>query len=205
MKKLLSICCLLFAAAASAESGFYAKAGVGFSNVHDEESKPFRAVDSFGEVYEASRGGVLFDASAGYQVNRWFAAEIGYLNSLGHGPLLDTYTEANNRQFYCDIDFSSLAGDGDAYKTAYIHGASLSGIGSYPVADKINLFGRLGAFIYDSKFSSCGGTNTGGVALQLGAGADYRLTDRFSLGGEYLYMSDGWDIGAFRLNLKYHF
>jgi OmpA-OmpF porin, OOP family len=112
----------------------------------------------------------------GYQLNRNFAAELGYIN-LGKATA------------------SALGLTEDIKSTAW----DLSLIGSYPLMDRLSIFGRLGVYFADVKdesnfgFSASHSNND----LTYGFGVRYDVTQHFGLRGEWQRYSKvgGGDIG----------
>ena len=92
---------------------------------------------------------------AGYQFNRYFAAEAGY-HDLGEASAAAGATE------------------GKAWE--------LVGIGAYPVVDKLSVYGKLGA--YRGELEGPGGKETNGD-VTYGAGLQYDLVKSVGLRGEW--------------------
>src|SRR2546421_1345522 len=93
-----------------------------------------------------------FRLFGGYQVNRNFAAELGYADL---GKVKATAGAVN-------ADIKASAWD-------------LSAIGSFPVANQFSLFGRLGLFVSEAKLggTSSGKKTTNGLTFGLGAQYDF--------------------------------
>jgi OOP family OmpA-OmpF porin len=91
----------------------------------------------------------------GYQLNRYFSAELGYHN-LG--------------------EVSSAAGKtkGNAWE--------LVGIGAWPLIEQVSVYGKLGAYRGELKGAGAKENNN---ALTYGAGLQYDLTKQVGLRGEW--------------------
>ncbi|SMY35956.1 OmpA family protein [Photobacterium andalusiense] len=122
-------------------------------------------------------GGVF----AGYQITPWFAAEVGYTN-LG----------------------SASVTNGQGKFTA--QGADLVGKYSYAINDKIDVFGKLGAFYYDWNAKNGATHDDNGWAATAGVGAEYYINNNVSTRVEYQYYKDvgGADIQFAGVSLAYH-
>ena len=112
----------------------------------------------------------------GYQVNRNFAAEFGYTN-LG------------------EISVSGFGFNASAEATAW----ELVGVGSFPVANRLSLFGKIGFYRAEAEYEDNTGvtadeSNTG---LTFGFGARYDITRNLGLRLEWQRYSDvgGDDTG----------
>lgn len=108
----------------------------------------------------------------GFQFNQYWSAELGYTS---FGTLLKSH----------DNNF-------DARQKA--NAWTVSGIGTLPVADRLGLFGRVGAARYDTDSS---GTVQGvpvkdknRVKPYFGAGVKFDLTQNFAIRAEYQYYTD---------------
>ncbi len=109
----------------------------------------------------------------GHQVSEVIALEFGYTD-LGNVSATE----------------SSL-GIVDTYEFE-VSGISLSALGKLPVSDRVDLFGRIGVFLWDSDFtvclpsaSGCIGGSDDGSDLLYGFGIDFKINDKIRLRGEY--------------------
>ena len=116
----------------------------------------------------------------GYQFNRNLAAELGYTD-LGEftatGPGISAAVEA----------------------TAF----ELSAVGTFPIADKFSIFGRIGMYMADTELSATVGGTSGSVSddntgLTFGIGVRYDFTRNLGVRAEWQKYSDvgGDDVGG---------
>src|SRR5438309_7252021 len=108
-------------AQARGETGWYLGASVGQSKAKVADCAGFSSCDA-----KAAAFGIL----GGYQINRNFAAELGY-----H-----------------DFGRVTLSGPGSANIKA--NAAELVGLGAYRFANRFSVYGRLGAYRAESKISA---------------------------------------------------
>ncbi len=136
-------------------------------------------------VYDSTMGWKLF---GGYSVNRYFALEAGYI-SFGDmdGPMM-----SNNETKI----FSSS-------------GLEFSAIGSYPLADKFAVFGKLGFLVWDSKWRNSGPTGgmvtTGDVDLFYGLGGRFDLSSSIGFLGTWERYSLDDEIDVLSASIVYSF
>jgi OmpA-OmpF porin, OOP family len=116
---------------------------------------------------------------AGYQINRHFAVEAGY------------------------VDFGAVEASGPG-GTARLrsHAFDLVGLGILPVGNRLSLYGKLGIYhaTSDGKVRTVllnADTSDDATDLTFGFGASFDLTPRFALRGEWQRYTDvgGSDIG----------
>ena len=141
---------LVAAAPASAQGmmdtvmrGLYAGGSIG-------QSKLKGACDDLGPGFTCDDKDKAWRILAGYQINRNFAAEIGY-SRLGKASL-------------------SGPGGSDEIKVSV---GELVGIGAFPVWDKLSLYGKLG--VYHGELKGGGGKESNN-GLTYGLGAQYDFT-----------------------------
>jgi OOP family OmpA-OmpF porin len=118
----------------------------------------------------------------GYQLNRNFAVELGYTN-------------------FGEISLSAFGLSETIEATAW----ELVGVGSFPVADRFSLYGKLGFYRAETEDRTNFGfsadeTNTG---LTFGIGARYDFTQTIGVRAEWQKYSDvgGGDIGESDLDV----
>lgn len=141
---------------ASAESGFFIHAGVGQSELSDD-------FDGF-TVDDDSTSWRL---SAGWRFNDYLAFEGGYHN-FG--------------RFEQDFDV-----DGAPVRVSLkADGFTLGGVGSIPLGERFDVFGRVGAFFWDGDADLNGVTQATpeDTNLYLGLGVRFDLNERFSITGD---------------------
>ena len=106
-----------------------------------------------------------------------------------------------------EVGYSDLGGfDARAGGTIDVTGAYVAGVGSFAIADRFDLLGKVGAFHYEAESSVGGGRDSSeGTSLMLGFGLNYRLTGAVDLGAEYNLVDgveDG-DADTIWLNLQF--
>src|SRR5438309_3199391 len=152
-------------AQARGETGWYLGASVGQSKAKVADCAGFSSCDA-----KAAAFGIL----GGYQINRNFAAELGY-----H-----------------DFGRVTLSGPGSANIKA--NAAELVGLGAYPFANRFSVYGKLGAYRAESKLSAAA---SGSVSLKdrntdltFGFGAQYDVAREAGVRAEWQrYKSVGGD------------
>ncbi|MDO2946912.1 OmpA family protein [Aeromonas simiae] len=107
---------------------------------------------------DVDKHGTAFNVFVGYNVNDYFGGELGYL-----------YT---GKWQVDDEDFKS-------------QGATLSGIGRFPLGDAFSLFAEGGAYLYT--VDTINGSDTD-LAPLVGLGATWRVHDWVDLQARYRYM-----------------
>lgn len=200
-KTALIVGCLLSLAAPAAyaqsdlklqlDPGFYVGLGVGRA-----EAKDF--CTSFGGACDAKD--VTWNIFAGYQINRYFAVELGY-NNFG------------------DATTSGFTGGGaPATLTAETTAIELVGVATVPLTDAFSLYAKAGVYRSDTDLNGTGAAvgaasdkETGGT---FGLGAQYNINRNFAARLEwqrymgvvsnFLGTADG-DIAVLRLTTRYKF
>ncbi|HIF9129170.1 TPA: OmpA family protein [Photobacterium damselae] len=140
--------------------------------------------DTGSNSYSVDDKNLAGGAFLGYQIAPWFAVEAGYTH-LGSA----TRTEG--------------PATGAKFRT---QGADIVGKYSYAINDKIDVFGKLGAYYYDVHTKNLADTKDHGWAGTAGVGAEYYLTNNLSTAVEYQYYNDvaGADIHFAGVSLVYH-
>jgi OOP family OmpA-OmpF porin len=153
-------------AALSQASGFYAGGSVGQSKAKDTNCVAGLSCDDTDTAWK------IF---GGYQINRNFAAELGYTN-LGK-------FESSGLGISASVEAKAL---------------ELVGVGLFPLADRLSVYGKLGGYHAKSEGRSNIGvsadkTNTG---LTFGLGAQYDILPTVGLRAEWQRYHDvgGGDI-----------
>ena len=143
-------------AQARGETGWYVGASVGQSKARHVDCAGFSSCDT-----KAAAFGIL----GGYQVNRNFAAELGY-----H-----------------DFGRVTLSGPGSANIKA--NAAELVGLGAYPFANQFSVYGKLGAYRAEAKLSAPGSGSASlkdrNTDLTFGFGAQYDVTREAGVRAEW--------------------
>ena len=146
-------------AQARGDTGWYLGASVGQSKARHVDCAGFDSCDS-----KAAAFGIL----GGYQINRNFAAELGY-HDFGR------------------VTFSAPGVSGNIKASA----AELVGLAAYPVAGQFSLYGKLGAYRAEAKLSaSLAGLGSGSLKdrttdLTFGFGARYDVTRETGVRAEW--------------------
>ena len=96
--------------------------------------------------------------------------------------------------FYVDLGEASITGTdsflGAARATIEVSGFGLAAVGRLPVADRFEILGKAGLFIWDIDVGVQSGIGSGslsddGTDLMLGLGGGYKLTENLSLQAEW--------------------
>ncbi len=146
-------------AQARGDTGWYLGASVGQSKARHVNCAGFDSCDT-----KAAAFGIL----GGYQINRNFAAELGY-HDFGR------------------VTFSAPGVSGNIKASA----AELVGLAAYPVASQFSLYGKLGAYRAEAKLSaSLAGLGSGSLKdrttdLTFGFGARYDVTRETGVRAEW--------------------
>jgi len=158
------------AAAQTSMSNFYVGATLGQSTAQDACN------DLAGTGISCDDSDTAFKIFGGYQINRNFAAELGYAD-LGKA-------KADAAGLTAEIKSSAW---------------DLSLIGSYPINEQFSIFGRLGVYMADTKADTNFGINEShsNNDLTYGFGARYDVTQNLGLRAEWQRYSQvgGGDIG----------
>ena len=173
-------------------------------------------------------------AFAGYRFNDYMAMEFGYVD-------LGTAENAMHAISTIDIDGNLLMGDrtvtieADSFASIETRGLLLTLNGSYPVYDKVRVFGKVGGFLWKSDITSTTTTQMttvftsppaltipvppqqsatftnekDSISLIYGAGAEYNFYDNFTLRAEwerYTDIGNGIrDVDVFNIGIDYNF
>ena len=132
-------------AQARGETGWYAGITLGQSDAKD--------VNCGG--LSCDKKDTAFRILGGYQINRNFAAELGY-HDLGKAKVGTTDIKANAWE--------------------------LVGVGSYPIANQFSIYGKLGFFRGEAK---AGGTKETNTDLTYGAGVQYDFARNLGVRSEW--------------------
>lgn len=158
-----------FGAQAAEDKGFYAGAGAGQSFVdeaaYDDED-------------------TAFSAFGGYQFNRYFGVEAGY------------------------VDFGKLEPQG-AGNELEASSAYLTAVGTVPFTDKFSAYGKAGFQRWDLDTPIAGVTGTpddNGTDPTYGVGVQYRFTDAVALRGEYSrFEVEDLDLDLAQVQVRFDF
>lgn len=118
--------------------------------------------------------GISIAITGGYKVNKNFSLETSYL------------------------DLGESEDDIVPVWTIEVSGINLSAVGILPANDKLDIFGKVGIFIWDVTLDEAGTgeiDSDDGTDISLGFGAAINITDQFTLLAEYQKFDlDGDDV-----------
>src|SRR6267143_730130 len=142
-------------AQARGDTGWYVGGSVGQSKARHVDCAGFSSCDT-----KAAAFGIL----GGYQINRNFAAELGYRD-------------------FGRVTFSAPGVSGNIKASA----AEFVGLAAYPVANQFSLYGKLGAYHAESKLSPppAGSGKDRNTDLTFGFGAQYDVTREAGVRAEW--------------------
>lgn len=194
------------AAHAAGVDGWYVGGALGGSQQHLGGGQIDNALSNQGLTSSSSidKSDTSLRLFGGYQFNRNFALEGGYVN-LG--------------KFNYSSTVSAPAAD-TVNGHLSVHGADLAAVGMLPLGEQFGLFGKAGAFYAQTKLSESSG---GAVAVGdqshnstsplLGAGLNYDITKKVAVRGEvdrYFRVGDSGstgrgDIDQYTVGVAYRF
>ena len=214
VKSVCLVCPLMISFNASAEGkpfydGFYAGGSLGFSNIDapigpSDVDAAFAAngVTTTTEVDDNGLGWRLF---GGYNLNKYLGFEIAYVD------LNELETETTSSSPF--VSTTNVA--------AEVDGFTFAGIGKYPVTETFNIFGKVGAFVWDVEGAASvtiGGTtlaipaslssllDNDGTDIMFGFGADFELMENVGIRAEWeRYEVDNTDIDLVSIGVEYRF
>ena len=163
---------------ALADSGFFFAGSVGSATLDDE-------LDGFGIDTESTS----FRLTAGWQFSDFLALEGGY-HSFG--------------KFNEQYDVGGLITDISLQADGYTLGLT----GSVPLGGNMSLFGRAGAFVWDADavINDIALAVAEDTHLYYGAGADFKVTERFSLIGDWTrYEIEETESDVISIGFRYRF
>lgn len=169
MKKTLVGLCIVAAlagvsgAACAADNGWYVLGGAGQTTSFNDKSTLDSAVTAAGGIGFSSSYSkpTVYKLQAGYQIDKNWAVEGGYLGSTNA-----TYSAAGG----------NLAGPVTA--SAKISGWNLTGVGILPVANQFSLLGKLGVAGIRNSVTAAG---PGGAIAASGSKTDFT----YGIGAQY--------------------
>jgi OmpA-OmpF porin, OOP family len=139
------------------QTGFYVGADIGSVDFEDEDDTGFRF-------------------SGGYQFNRNFAAELGYV------------TLFDKSIFGANVE---------------VDGFELVAVGKMPLANNFSVYGKLGFLMWDAKVA---GFSDDGTDLTFGLGLQYDVSRNLGIRGQWQrYDVDDADADMFSVGLVYRF
>ncbi|MFO1435562.1 MAG: outer membrane beta-barrel protein [Gammaproteobacteria bacterium] len=195
---------LMPAAKADEEPGFYGGGSVGLSH-HSDEADDIRAAFAPTTIdIDTDTNDLGWKIFGGYRFNPYLGAEVEYVD-LGEESV--------------DVGLDTLK----ITATNSVSGVSLSGIAGYPVLPQAYVFGRLGAFIWDSSADVKGNSFLTAIAngigaipagdndvdLTFGLGATYQLVDHVKVRADWERFQDlgqdSTDVDLFSGGIQYDF
>ncbi len=178
------------------EAGFYIGGSLGYSNLDQSESG-FNAdlatvgITATSNIDDNDLGWKLF---AGYNINQYFGAELAYID-LGEADI--------------DVNFTAPV-VATASGNAEVDGFAIVGIARYPVYDQLDVFGKIGAFVWDidAEVMLAGTTSSpseDGTSVLLGAGVEYEFTKNIGVRAEWEYFNDVEDSDLHLLSIGFEY
>jgi OOP family OmpA-OmpF porin len=164
--------------AATAGEGFYAGASIGKASLDDDF-----------DGLEIDDDTTAYRFVGGWWVNRYIALEAGYQN-FGDFEQNFTIDGVSNR--------AKLNADG------YTLGLQ----GSYPVANRVSVFGRAGAFFWDgeAEVNNVSQASPEETNPYLSLGVSYAITDSFSGNADWThYDLESTDSDVFSIGFQFRF
>jgi OOP family OmpA-OmpF porin len=167
--------------------GFYVGGSVGRSDADDSNAVP--DLITSGTVDGKDSGYKIF---GGYQFNPYFGLELAWVD-------LGTASYSGS--------FSGLPVTGGTVKTS---GFNFSAVGTWPVGAGFALFGKVGAFAWESRQSDVTGgapfsTKENGGDVSFGLGASYDFTKNIGIRAEWERFKAVGDIDLLSVGLVYKF
>ena len=198
----LAVGAALSSQAFSADSGFYADIGIGYAQA-DLGATSGVTVDDTDTSYSLG---------VGYNFNKNISVEGGYLKlgkaSLAASSLSGSYSGAT-------ITATGLAASTE------VDGFYLGPVFRLPITEKVEVYGRLGAYIWEADIKASatslvyGGTTYAGGSVSAtengtdayyGIGLNYKLNDRIGVGMDWTrYDVVGVDVDNLSARLKISF
>lgn len=206
-KILIALPVLIFSYSSYAEDpGFYVGGSLGYSAWDaDEVEDAIDAAEAQLAVFGITSSADFDDDDlgwkvfAGYNINQYFAAEIGYVD-LGEaeGTITTSAPLASRSNFDFDLD-----------------GFTFAGIVKYPFMPNFDVFGKVGGFVWDAEaeasirvgnFSNVISEDEDGTDFFFGLGAEYEFTNNVGVRAEWERFSpDDADVDFFSLGVTYDF
>ncbi len=104
-------------------------------------------------------------------------------NGGGSGPAVNLYGGYQiSPHVAVEAGAYRLGSKSDGNGTVKSHGVYLDGVGTYEIAPKLSLLGRIG--VAEARFTTTGGDDSS-PGIRAGAGLEYELTPQMSLRAEY--------------------
>jgi OmpA-OmpF porin, OOP family len=191
-------------ASAGEGPGFYGGGSVGLAHYEDEEDEIRAAFAPTVINVETDNNDLGWKIFGGYRFTPYFGAEVAFVD-LGEES--------------ADVGIGAAT----INATNSVSGVSLSGTAGYPIIPQAYVFGRMGAYIWDSSVdtegnallnaiaTANGAVNEGdnGVDLTFGLGATYELVEHVKVRADWERFNglgeDETDIDLFSGGIQYDF
>jgi len=166
---------------AAAQTGFYVFGGLGTTNSDITLGGLNRVDDDHSSYF----------LGAGYAATENLSIEAGFLDASNH------YAETD-----CPPGFACLTIP--VVTQADVTGISLSVVGSLPVADRFDVYGRLGITRWDVEFDGISTAfDSSGEDLLYGAGLRMAMGDHWNMFAEYQRIN--LDVSTANIGVSYRF
>ena len=151
---LIAAMALVAGSAVAADSGFYAGAGIGYGKINVNENKITNNIDSalsdIGAAFSVDKanvnqGSAPYSLTVGYKWMKYFATEVSYID-LGNANYKATVS--CDDVLVCGSTTGRVKGQWDA------KGWPVTVLGIWPIDDSWSVFGRVGVFMGDVKFTA---------------------------------------------------
>ena len=202
-KLLCAICVLLITFNVNAEEkGFYVGGSVGYTSLDTLSESSINStlatsgITATSSVDDNDLGWKIF---GGYNINKYFGLELAYVD-LGEADANITVTAPTAATV-------NATAEGDGF--------TIAGIARYPVSEQFDVFGKVGAFVWDTEVTAsvASGATTAAISagdngtdVMFGFGAEYEIANNFGIRAEWeRYKLNGDDADLFSLGLEYDF
>lgn len=190
---------------AGAASGPYIGGNIGYNTGADGDSLSTSCGTAGVSCRDLGDTEDVWSVYGGYPLSPNLAAELGYTDLI--------YTARAEE---------STDGTATSRGQQESKGVSLSLKGMYPVMDKLDVYGKLGAFFWESDMrATAGSASDSGTSPTVGVGLEYAINDNFDvragwdryleLGTQGKLVEDGTvgtldeDVDAFTIGVNYNF
>lgn len=191
---------LISGAAVAENSGWYAGLGVGQASmdISGGDVDALAAAEGLTTSTSIDDNDTVWKIFAGYRLMENFGVEVAYADG-GTITSDSTVTAPTAGSFGIDLDV-----------TAWI----IDAVGFIPLGEGFEVFGKLGAAIWDAdaSFSGvAGGTafsgdvDDDGSDFHFGVGASYALTDNLGVRAEWERINGDDEMDAWTIGAQYHF
>jgi OOP family OmpA-OmpF porin len=178
---ILFVAALVYSQAAQGQ-GLYVGTELGRSAYSDD-------INADAEIIHLDGDATSFRVAVGYDVNRYFSVEGGYIDF--------------GKIDFGNVDVGGITGSVDAQAD----GTEFSIIGRVPVGDRFSLMGRAGLLWWDAKTQVLGVSNhLSKKDSFLGVGGEFSATEKLGItAGWARYKLDSDDIDYLSIGLRFRF